>query len=164
MRRAVVVLVSLLFVSSVSAQTASFTSLTTPCPGNSGALVVTGLPKLGGSFQVPRIRFPMMCTRRFCGCNVGPCNVCTGSVLVLGLSQVSIPLPGGCSLQTTPDVLLFGATTVNVPNNPTLSGFTFFLQRMDLALQEMITSSCTKAYVPTGFNGFSDLVKGVVGS
>jgi len=73
-------------------------------------------------------------------------------------------LPGGCSLQTTPDVLLFGATTVNVPNNPTLSGFTFFLQRMDLTLQEMITATCTKAYVPTGFKGFSDLVKGVVGS
>jgi hypothetical protein len=67
-------------------------------------------------------------------------------------------------LQTTPDVLLFGATTVNVPNNPTLSGFTFFLQRMDLTLQEMITATCTKAYVPTGFKGFSDLVKGVVGS
>jgi len=108
--------------------------------------------------------YPGLCTRRFCGCNIGKCNICNGSVLVLGLVQVSIPLPGGCDLQCTPDILVFGSPTVNVPNNPGLAGFSFYLQRMDLALEEMITPACTKAYVPTAFRGFSNLVKGVVGT
>jgi len=164
MRTFAVALALVLCPSLVHGQSASFKSLTVPCPSANRALAVSGLPKLGGSFSVSGILFPSMCTRRFCGCNIGKCNSCLGSVLVLGLQRVSIPLPGGCSLDTTPDILVFGSTTVAVPNNPNLSGFVFFMQRMDLSLQEMITPSCTKAYVPLAFSGFSDLVQGTVGT
>lgn len=164
MRALAITLAFLLTASVVSSQAASFTSVTKPCPSSNGALYVTGLPKLGGSFTVSRIMYPGLCTRRYCGCNVGKCNTCRGSVLLLGVAQINIPLPGGCSMHCSPDFIIFGGTTIAVPNNPTLSGFVFYMQRMDLGLDEMITSTCGKAYVPTAFMGFSDLVKGTVGN
>ena len=67
-----------------SAQVASFASYTKPCPSFGGALGVTGVPRLGTTFTVERIRIPYGCTYQFCGCTVGRCKRCTGAVLYVG--------------------------------------------------------------------------------
>ncbi len=154
-----------LTVSATHAQSASFASYGAAC--KSTALSVTGLPKLGTSFTVHGIAFPSVCTRKFCGCTVGPCNDCRGSVLFLGLGKLNAPLPGGCPLLVTPDLLFTanfpGQITFPVPNNQALLGVKFHQQRLDLTLKEYITSSCKTSYSPLTFVGTSNGVTGTVG-
>ncbi len=166
--RALILTIALALASgTLSAQTAAFKSLTKPCPSGNGVLGLAGVPKLGGSFTAGGIMYPSFCTRRFCGCNPGVCNKCGGSALILGLKRVNIPWPGGCFLQATPDVVLTGdprgQVTFQVPNSVALNGFVFYLQRMDMSVDQIITPTCATVYAPTGFRGFSDLVEGTIG-
>ena len=154
-----------LTVSTTHAQSATFVSYGSPCKAVS--LSVTGLPKLGTSFSVDGIAFPSFCTRKFCGCNVGPCNDCRGAVLFLGLGKLNAPLPGGCPLLVTPDLFFTaafpGRITFAVPNNRALLGVKFHMQRLDLTVKEYITSSCGKSYTPVTFVGTSNGVTGTIG-
>jgi hypothetical protein len=153
----------LLSLASATAQNASFNSFTKPC-GTSGVLSITGLPKMGSTFTVNGIMTPGLCTKKFCGCNVGKCNSCVGSILVFGVAKINAPL-GACNLHVLP-VLLLGGTgsiPVAVPNNPSVFGFRFLLQRADVAMDEVIDSNCNTSYPIANVNGLSDGVEGVVG-
>ena len=154
-----------LTVSTTHAQSASFVSYGSTC--NAMALSVTGLPKLGTSFTVSGIAFPSVCTRKSCNCIVGPCNDCRGAVLFLGLGKLNVPLPGGCPLLVTPDLFFTasfpGKLTFPVPNDRTLLGTKFHMQRLDLMLKEYITSSCGNSYRPLTFVGTSNGVTGTIG-
>lgn len=141
---------------------ASFTQYAPTC-GTATPLAYTGVPKIGGSFTVDGIFTPMLCTRKFCGCNVGPCNTCRGSILVIGAQRINVPV-GPCPLYTLPLALVPGKGKVqfNVPNNTALFGSRFQMQRADVAMNEMIDSNCKTSYVTTSVMAFSDAVEGYV--
>jgi hypothetical protein len=145
-----------------TAQNASFTPYSKPC--NAQPLSITGVPKLGTTFTVNGISTPAVCTLRFCGCTVGRCNSCQGSVLVFGVARLNAPL-GVCSLHVLP-LLILGGTgqiPIAVPNNPALFGFKFMLQRADAGMHEVIDANCNRSYPVTAVNGLSDAVEGLVG-
>ncbi len=152
---------------SVTAQQASFTPFGSPCPNTSSPLAVTGLPKLNSTFTVSRIAYPGGCTRRFCLCSCCDCNTCSGAILFFGVQRQSIPLPGGCSLLISPDVLAVGDRQGNVnvtlPNSVTLLGSNFFMQRVDVRLQEVAGTACATTYRLTGIGGTSEALHGVIG-
>jgi hypothetical protein len=164
MRILLIPVLSVLFsLSSANAQFGTFTSYTKPC-NNAAALSITGLPKLGTTFTVNNIKTPALCTRKFCGCTVGKCNTCQGSVLLFGITKINLPL-GACNLHLDP-LLILGGTgniAVAVPNSPALFGFKFLLQRADTSFDEVIDTNCKTNYVVTQVNTFSDAVEGVVG-
>lgn len=159
---------ALLVCSTISAQQASFTSYGTPCPTTQSALGIQGLPKLGGAFTVGGIGFPGGCTKIFCPCACCNCNTCWGSILFLGLGNTPVPLPGGCNLLVTTDLPLFGDNrgnvTIQIPALPALNGVRFYMQRLDLRLQEVTGTQCATTYVPLGFAGSSNGIAAVVGS
>lgn len=147
---------------------ARFLSYGSPCPANSSTLRVAGLPRLGGSFAVGGIMFPGRCTRRYCGCSCCDCNLCHGSILVLGVGRIKLRLPGStCDLLASPNVVtvgdLRGDVVVKVPNDPGLMGGRFTMQRVDLTLREVTGRSCSTTYRPLGIRGTSQGVEGVVG-
>ena len=160
-------LVLSLCLNGISAQ-ASFLSYGTPCPSTQGKLQISGLPKLGMSFTVNGIRFPGMCTRKFCTCACCDCNACRGSLLVFGAARMKLRIPGSsCDLLASPDVVLMGAMSgaivVPVPNNTVLLGGRFAMQRLDLSLQEVRGTQCQTSYRLLGVLGTSDGVEGVIG-
>lgn len=147
---------------------ASFLSYGVPCPTTQAKLQVSGLPKLGTSFTVSGIRFPSMCTRKFCSCACCDCNTCMGSLLVFGVSRVKLRLPGSqCDLLASPNLVLMGQTSgsivVPVPNNAILLGGRFAMQRLDLSMKEVRGTQCQTSYRLLGIRGASDGVEGVVG-
>jgi hypothetical protein len=158
---------ALLFGAAIQAQQASFTPYGAPCPATQPALAIQGLPRLGSAFTVGGIAFPGGCTRIFCPCACCNCNTCWGSVLFLGLGNPQIPLPGACNLLVTTDVPLFGDNmgnvTIQVPMLPALSGLRFYMQRLDLRLQEVTGTQCPTTYVPLGFAGSSNGIAAVIG-
>ncbi|MCA8958049.1 MAG: hypothetical protein KDC87_18380 [Planctomycetes bacterium] len=165
MRNTLAVVAALvLSLSSLSAQTASFTSYTKPC--NATAMSITGLPKLGTTFTVNNVLTPGLCTRKFCGCNVGPCNTCQGAVLVFGLVPIVAPI-ATCPLHVLPMMILPGNTNgqipVAVPNDSTLMGVKFRMQRADVVMIETIDASCNTSYPISAINGMSDAVEGTCG-
>lgn len=168
MRNLLPALALALCLTSLTAQTASFNSYTTPCPSSNPVLSIQGVPKLGTTFTVSSILFPGLCTRKFCGCNIGNCNTCRGSLLVLGIAKINVPLPGGCSLHVSPDFILPGDTrgqiTIAVPNTQALLGVKFYMQRSDLGLFEYINAACQKSYIPNAFLGFSNAIEGTIGN
>ena len=164
MKLVIMTLLSIVFsLATAAAQTASFTSITKPC-GRAAALSITGLPKLGTTFTVNNIRTPALCTKKFCGCQVGPCNSCTGNVLVFGIVRINAPL-GACKLHVQPFLLLGGQGSVafKVPNVAAAIGFKFLLQRADVSMIETIDANCGKSYPISNVNGLSDAVQGLVG-
>lgn len=148
------------------AQPGTFTTYGSAC-GSSQPLAVTGVPKIGTTITVSGISFPSFCTRKFCGCNVGKCNDCQGAVLFIGVNRVNAPLPGGCPLLNSADIILAaafpGTIALPIPNDPSLFNLQFHMQRADLALAEMITASCSTRYDPVAFNGTSNGVTGTIG-
>ena len=50
-------------------------------------------------------------TKKFCGCNVGPCNKCFRSVLTFGLVEINAPV-GFCNLHVHPLFILSGTGSV----------------------------------------------------
>ena len=162
------VLAVLLLLTSAPTQKATFNSYGNVCPNTTRALQVTGLPKLGSSFTVSGIMFPGACTLKFCSCTCCNCNTCSASVLFVGIGKKKQTLPGGCDLLVTPDVLILngvrGNVTVQVPNISSLSGVRFYMQRLDLRLQEVRGTQCPTRYVPTAFVGTSNGVEGIAGN
>lgn len=154
---------------SLPAQNATFARFAAACPTTTGNLVVQGLPKLGTSFTVSGIRFPDGCTFRFCGCNPGPCNSCSGSLLVIGVRRVQVPLPpSGCALRVSTEAILAGAgpagdVVLAVPNNAVLVGYQFHMQRADVGMVETILPNCQITYPIQGFRGWSDALTGTIG-
>jgi len=161
-------LAALLLVAWAPAQQAAFHSYGSPCPNTTSTLQVTGLPKLGSSFTVSGIMFPGACTLRFCNCTCCKCNTCNASVLFVGVAKNKQTLPGGCDLLVTPDVLILngnrGQVIVQVPNQNSLIGVRFYMQRLDIGLTEVMGSQCTRSYVPTAFQGTSNGVEGIAGT
>ena len=149
------------------AQAATFRTYAKSCGRSLGDLSVTGLPKIGSTFAVDGIRLPYGCTYQDCGCTVGPCKKCSGAVLVLGARPIQVLLPGGCYLWVRPDIILagdlYGRVSLSVPNSATVLGTKFYMQRIDVSVQQHIDASCAKSYEPKGFNGFSNAVEGTIG-
>ena len=54
----------------------------------------TGLPKLGTTFTVDRVKIPYGCTFQFCGCTPGRCKKCTGSAVFLGAMGILYGVAG----------------------------------------------------------------------
>lgn len=160
-------LASLLLVASVPAQQAAFNSYGSPCPNTTSPLQVSGLPKLGSSFTVSGIMFPGACTLRFCNCTCCNCNTCNASVLFVGVGKNKQTLPGGCDLLVTPDILILnglrGQLTVQVPNQNSLIGVRFYMQRLDIGLTQVMGTQCPTSYVPKAFLGTSNGVEGIAG-
>lgn len=156
-----------LIAAGLPAQTAAFNSFGSACPNAQNTLQISGLPKLGSTFTVTGIRFPGACTRKFCVCTCCDCNDCSGSVLFLGVSKKTLQLTPQCQFLISPDVLLLGNTTGNipltVPNDSKLLGVKFYMQRLDLGLKEVTGSQCPTTYRPTSFVGVSEGVEGVAG-
>lgn len=147
---------------------ARFVSYGSPCPASSSPLRIAGLPRLGSSFAVGGVLFPGRCTRKYCGCSCCDCNLCNGSILVLGVGRVKLQLPGTtCYLLAAPNVVtvgdLRGDVVVKVPNDPGLMGGRFTMQRIDLSLREVTGTRCSTTYRPLGITGTSQGVEGVVG-
>ena len=155
-----------LLLTAAPAQKAAFNSYGSTCRSN--ILQVQGLPKLGTSFTVSRILYPGGCTRKFCLCACCNCNTCSGSVLFLGIGKTNFGLPGGCTLLTTTEFLLFGNTqgniTLPVPNQSVLNGIRFYMQRLDIQSTEVTGTNCPRTYVPTAFSGASNGVEGIIGT
>ncbi len=166
-RKLIAVLVLALTVATAPAQTAKFNSFGSACPSAQSTLQVQGLPKLGSSFTVSGIRFPGACTRKFCACTCCNCNTCSGSVLFIGVGKKTLQLTPLCKFLITPDVLLLGNTPgkiiLQVPNVAQLNGVRFYMQRLDLGLQEVTGTQCPTTYVPTSFLGVSEGVEGIAG-
>ncbi|MHC4079018.1 MAG: hypothetical protein ACYST0_11335 [Planctomycetota bacterium] len=161
------VLAIALLVTVAPAQKAAFNSYGNPCPNTTPALQVQGLPKLGTSFTVSGVRFPGGCTRKYCPCTCCKCNTCFGGVLFVGIAKNNQLLPGGCRLLVTPDVLLLGTIqgkiTLTVPNVNSLTGVRFYMQRLDLQLQEITGTQCPTTYQPMAFTGTSNGLEGIAG-
>ncbi|MHC4513799.1 MAG: hypothetical protein ACYTGW_05440 [Planctomycetota bacterium] len=162
------VLAAVLFLTVATAQKAQFNSYGSPCPSTARALQITGLPKLGSSFTVSGIMFPGACTLKYCPCTCCKCNICNGSVLFIGIAKNKQLLPGGCDLLVTPDVLLLngvqGKITLTVPNQASLAGVRFYMQRLDIRLQEVTGTQCPRTLTPVAFTGVSNGVEGIAGN
>jgi len=162
------ILAVLLLLTSAPAQKAVFNSYGGVCPNTTQPLQVAGLPKLGTSFTVSGIMFPGACTLKFCNCACCNCNTCRASVLFVGIGKKFQILPGGCPFLVTPDVLILngirGNVTVPVPNQNSLMGVRFYMQRLDIGLTEVTGTQCPRSYVPTAFIGTSNGVEGIAGN
>ncbi len=149
------------------AQQASFTSFGTPCPANSSVLAYSGAPKIGTTFTINKIRYPSFCTRKLCLCNCCDCNNCGGAIVFFGAQRLTLPLPGGCNLLISPDVLslgnMQGQVSVTLPNSAGLIGSNFYMQRVDVRLIEVAGTQCPTTYRLTGISGTSNAVHGVIG-
>ena len=162
-------LASALLLHSASAQKAEFKTYAPKCGRWVKDLAIQGLPQLGTTFTVTGMRFPYGCTYSFCGCTPGRCNSCTGSLLVVGVRKVNVPLgPTGCALRVSPDVILagsgrLGAVSIAVPNNPVLNGFQFHMQRADVSMWEVVTATCKRVYPLRGVGSWSNAVTGTIG-
>ena len=68
----------------------------------------------------------------------------------------------------TPDVLLLngvqGKITLTVPNQASLVGVRFYMQRLDIRLQEVTGTQCPRTLVPVAFTGVSNGVEGIAGN
>jgi hypothetical protein len=161
------ILAVLLLLTTAPAQKAAFNSYGSPCPNTTAPLAVSGLPKLGSSFTVSGILFPGACTQKFCNCACCNCNTCRSSVLFVGIAKNNQILPGGCPFLVRPDVLILngirGVLTVQVPNQNSLIGTRFYMQRLDISLTEVTGTQCPRSYVPTAFIGTSNGVEGIAG-
>ena len=171
LRTATLALASSLLLHAASAQKAEFKTFAPKCgPWTTKDLAIQGLPRLGTTFTVTGIRFPYGCTFSFCGCTPGRCNSCTGSLLVVGVRKVNVPLgPIGCALRVSNDVVLAGsghtgAVSIAVPNNAVLKGLQFHMQRADTSMWQVVTTACKRVYPLRGFRGWSNAVTGTVGT
>lgn len=167
MVRKLTTLAVVLLAAALPAQSAVFNSFGSACPNAQNTLQIQGLPKLGSTFTVSGIRFPGACTRKFCICTCCDCNDCSGSVLFLGVSKQALQISPQCQFLISPDVLLLGNTSGNlsftVPNNASLNGARFYMQRLDLGLKEVTGTQCPTTYRPTAFVGVSEGVEGIAG-
>ncbi len=166
-RKLTAVLVLVLTLAALPAQGASLKSFSSACPNTKAILQVTGTPKLGSTITVSGLLFPGACTRKFCGCACCKCNTCSGSVLFIGVRKLTLQLTPTCQFRISPDILLFGngrgQVILPVPNNVGLIGKRFYMQRLDLGIQEYRGTQCATTYVPMSFAGSSDALEGIVG-
>ena len=112
-------------VAQVQASVASYGSA---CPGTYPTMTVQGLPQLGTTFYVTGY-VPACSTSSFCS-----------HFLVAGFAQTNTPfnhptLGNGCAILVRHDLLLpvmVTGTPIAIPNQPTLAGFQFYLQGVEL--------------------------------
>ena len=147
-------LFSMLFVlvlasTNIEAQQASIKFYGKACPNTAAKIAITGLPKIGTTLRV-RASSMLGCTRKFCACACCDCNDCNMSILVLGASKISIPLPftPSCTLLANLDLFLLGnpEVIIPIPNDARLLKLRFYLQRLDLSLKEVRGTQCATTY------------------
>ena len=156
----------LLLVAPLSAQ-AKFTSYGSAC-NNSAKLSLTGLPKLGTSFTVNGVKFSNLvaCTRKLCLGSCVRCNSCSGAhgFLLIGVKKISLPLTATCVLLNSAEFIFPGSSsgtlTYPVPNNASLIGKKFYLQRADVSLYQWMGTNCPSHLRPDTIVGMSDGVEG----
>ncbi len=159
----------LLLLAPLSAQ-AKFVSYGSTC-NNSAKLSVTGIPKLGKSFTVNGVKLSsvLFCTGRFCNGSCVRCNSCGGvhGFLLLGVKKISLPLTRTCVLLNSAEFIIPGSSsgqlTYTVPNNASLIGKKFYLQRADVSLYQWMGTKCPSHLRPDAIVGMSDGVEGTVG-
>ena len=132
---------------------------------------MTGIPKLGTSFTVNGVKLSnfLFCTGRFCNGACVRCNSCGGThgFLLLGVKKISLPLTSTCVLLNSAEFIFPGSPsgklTYAVPNNASLIGKKFYLQRADVTLYQWMGTACPSHLRPDAIVGMSDGMEGTVG-